>query len=258
MLTLRPATDSSPRERILVIGASGAGKSYGAATIAEACPDRTVHVIDNDAAWGRMAEHLSNVQIWEAQSWSEHVDALKAINKTMGREDWLVVDMLSACWDLVQDHYTEQVFGESVEDYFLQIRKQLEQQKQNNKNLGAFDGWIDWQVINKLYRRLQLDLLKTPGHQYAIAGVQKLGDEDRKNRDITATFGPYNLRPTGQKKTAHNFHTVILCTKTRTEQYQLTTIKDRNRTELTEEPITNFAKTYLRQIAGWKPRKQQG
>ena len=229
-------------ERILLIGAPGSGKSFSWLTIAAANPDHQFHCVDTDAAITRMMRKpLPNVHATVAFEWQDMMDALQSFK--LDENSWVVIDMISAFWDAVQRYFSEQVYGVDLDEYWLEARKS---QKKGN----PFDGRTDWGTVNRIYNRFTMGLLKVPGHLLATAPVEQIAS-DEKDGGILATFGAYGVKPRGQKHLAHLFHTVLLLTKSRTNEYRYTTIKDRARKDVEKQPLTNFHRDYLQAIGGW-------
>jgi hypothetical protein len=182
------------------------------------------------------------------------IPAIDAINAKMGVDDWLIFDSMSPTWEAVQEWFIERVHGQSIDDYFMDVRMKKENTKgKDSKALGALEGWMDWPVINKVYFRLYKQLMATPGHLYMTA--EQVAVNDDEGREIKGLFGPYGVKPRGQKKLGHLPQTVLLFTKNRAGEYAITTIKDRNRIELESQPIEDFMRDYMVKIAGWRPTK---
>jgi len=250
------------RERILSFGVQGVGKSNAILTVARKCPDVTFHVIDTDysesyaRALDSEYEGLENVEITRVSpdDWENMIPAIDAINAKMGVDDWLIFDSMSPTWEAVQEWFIERVHGQSIDDYFMDVRMKKENTKgKDSKALGALEGWMDWPVINKVYFRLYKQLMATPGHLYMTA--EQVAVNDDEGREIKGLFGPYGVKPRGQKKLGHLPQTVLLFTKNRAGEYAITTIKDRNRAELESQPIEDFMRDYMVKIAGWRPTK---
>lgn len=255
-MTLRPKI--SPRERILTFSTFGAGKSNALLTIARKCPTDTFHVLDNDFAYERLLAtdfaDLSNVHVTNCDEWQDYIPTIKRIGGDMGRDDWLVLDSTTATWDAVQGWFVEQIHGESIEEYFMEVRaKKAANRNSDKKSLGALEGWMDWPVINKQYVRLYNALLNVTGHLYLTAELTVLGSESDEDRETKALFGPHGVKPKGQKRLGHIPHTVLLLSKSRTGEYRMTTVKDRGRREVEQEPVTDFSKDYLMRLGGWRP-----
>lgn len=238
---------SVARERILGFGGSKVGKSEAFLSIAKKCPDAHLYVIDTDFAIERMLEDgaVSNITYRTGVTeWAEYVEAVREFSKQMGRDDWLVIDFMSDAWDAVQTFYIDKRFGKSAEDYFLAHALA-------NKKGNPLDGDKDWSVINKLYFAWVTEVLKAPGHVYATATARATGDRD--SAEQKSTFGMLGSRPEGQKKLAHDFHTLAYFSKDRAGKHLLTTVGDRKRRLLDRVPCADFATTYLMAVAGWRP-----
>lgn len=260
------------RERLLVAGPQGTGKTRNILKVAAACPDNTFHVIDTDDSYPRMMEEglrrgelpeLPNVNIldvpsgeptWASAEFLDYAEAMRELRKDIERDDWLVVDQGTPTWDAVQEYFTDKVFDSNIEEYFLEVRIEKQKAKKgkggkDSKSLGAFEGWMDWPVINKLYRVLHKEITTWPSHVYMTAEVTQMSKED--SRDDRKTFGPYGVKPKGQKRWPYIVQTVLLTAKSRAGVYTLTTVKDREREELEEEEFEDFAEDYLMEVAGW-------
>lgn len=260
---LRPPAERLT-ERILLFGPAGSGKSTAAATIASLAQktksDARFHVIDTDLAWDRMLfegyQDLSNVDVHVALDWPEYRESLAKIRSVAKPQDWVVVDLVSNAWETVQSYFTEQVFDRDIGDYFLQVRKEL---KAGKKSLEAFSGWVDWSVINAMYKTWANDLLfKTRANVLCTAKMAKVYAE-QDDKATRMLFGPHGVKPEGQKALAYQFHTVLLTGEQKigagdeaVSQWTLTTVKDRERERLTKTPVRNFALDYLKRVGGWK------
>lgn len=265
-------------ERLLVAGPQGTGKTRNILKIAARCPDDTFWVIDTDDSYPRMMEEglrrgelpeLPNVHIldvpseeptWASAEFPDFTKALKELRSEVSRDDWLVMDQGAPTWDAVQDYFTERVFDSNIEEYFLEVRIEKEKAKKkkgaDSKSLGAFEGWMDWPVINKLYRVLHKEITTWPSHVYMTAEVTQVSKED--DRDDRKTFGPYGVKPRGQKRWPYIVQTVLLTAKKRAGVYTLTTVKDRERPELEDEEFEDFAVDYMMEVAGWQEENGTG
>jgi phage terminase small subunit len=242
------------RERILVYGQPGSGKSYAHLKIAEGYPRSKFYVIDTDDSMPRMLNgefsHLANVEAYAAQDWAGCCKALDDIKPNVTSEDWLVVDMLCSVWDFVQSFFVEEIFGQDIASYFLQARKEL---KQGASSLSALRGWTDWGVINKLYQTWINEIAyRLPCHVFFTCKATRVGQDDEADiRDMYSTFG---VRPEGEKRNTYRVHSVFLLTHDRNGFY-MSTVKDRGRVRLENTSLTpeqNFATKYLQLFAGWE------
>lgn len=261
-LTYKPPLPENQPERILGIGAPGTGKTHALFTILEMLPDVRGHVVDTDesANWSRMIYGTSlqeRVTVYRAEpdDWEAQLELTEEATAACKPGDWFGFDSMTHPWAAVQEWFIEQVQGTDIADYFMQVRMQKAEAKEKKKSLGALDGWMDWPVINKQYRKLLKIIRSCDGHVYLTAEAARVGDDDDK--DVRLTFGPYGVKPAGQKRLGFFPHTAVLFSKSRSGEYALTTIKDRNRgelkpVELEDKKIESFGKDYLRDVAGWK------
>lgn len=266
------------------MGVQGVGKSRALLDIARKCKTDTFYVWDNDksaerllaTAYRDITERESvethglgvaygNVVVRDAdeEDWEEFLEWVTEARGVVRFDDWINVDSMTPTWPAVQSWFTDQVFGDDIADYFMQVR--LEKAKRNErakkgegdsaKTLGAFEGFMDWPVINKQYAKIYTLLRKIPCHVMLTAEAVPLAKEDSKDKELMAVFGAYGVKPAGQKRLGHKPMTDLLLTKTRVGEYYMTTIKDRGREEVEEMEWGDFAVDYLSKLAGWKMRK---
>ncbi len=247
------------------MGGPGTSKTTSWLNIAkwsvETGSDAHFHVIDTDRTVTRMlhgqysmvSDHLTHHL---ADSWPDYVDALDLIYKEARPQDWVIVDMAGSAWPAVQEYFTEQVFGSDIGNYFLEARIAKEQRDQvsgkKGKNLGAFDGWVDWQVINAMYNSWEKRLLFKSKFNVLCCTPADPVNRDTDSAESIALYGTYGLKPMGQKYLGFHLSTVIITEKRANGVYTLTTVKDRERRELVKAPVTDFTETYLLDVAGWK------
>ena len=266
-MPLRPF--SAAPERILAFGPAGSSKTTAWLNIAKFAEitgsDARFYVIDTDFAVDRMLLGYPNltvslpsdpypndarIHLYPTFDWREYVSALAQIRQRARPGDWVIVDFISNAWTAVQEHYVDQVFHQDIGDYFLKVRKELDR---NASSLGALEGWVDWQVINPLYKRWANDLLyRGRYHLYCTAKSDTLSS-DRKPTESPQTrqlFARYQVKPVGQKDLPFQFHTVLLTGRSGTD-YTITTVKDRERPEVSSLTIANFTNEYLVGVAGW-------
>ena len=288
--TWRPA--GRARERIIAFGIEGSGKTYDYFTIARKTPGDMMWIIDTDNSTERMLEtdftdvgvyeewrskdHKDGVMqlddewcvedgsvvIFHAENWEELKWSVDRIRNLADKNDWIIIDSVSLAWDMVQSWYTRQVFGSNIDEYFMRIRMEVEAKNRaggkgnEQKSLGAFEGWVDWSVINPQHKSTINDLLQFPPcHLFACAEVQALNKEDN-DRATRQLFGRLGIKPKGQKRIGHNVQTIIYKSMTGQgdgEAWKATTLKDRGRSKFDGEEIEDFALTYLFKQAGWRP-----
>jgi len=244
------------RERILTIGPPGAGKTYQFLLLARRLKDKGVRcfVIDTDDSYARMLSvgfsDLDNVTLFPAFEWPDFRKAAQRVMQDAKEGDWVSLDMADIAWTSVQRYYIAEVFGGEMGEYFLEARKKI---KRDAKSLfagrdAALKGWLDWPVLTRLYEDSMLSLIyRSPAHLYATSKPQVVSDDDDSlTKDL---YGPYGVKPAGQKALGHQFHTVILFTFNKDGWY-MTTIKDRERKRLEKVKLINFPIQYGK-VAGW-------
>lgn len=255
------------RERILLYGGPGTGKSRSVASIVLHCSDVHHYIIDNEIDnYARMfAEdpflapllERDNYTIYpvDSQDWLEQLHATQEAGDKAQAGDWLHFDMVTDTWEAVQRWFTQELFNADLSEYFLASRREIEKQKERggrgSKSLEAFDGWTDWSVINPQYKLLYRVFMGTKAHVSLVAEEDKVRS-DGDDKSMKATFGEVGWKPKGQKKLGHIPHTVIRLTKNQRDEWMMTGVKDRGRGLADEVKFTDFAKSYLLGIAGWK------
>lgn len=261
-MTLILENKAGARERILAFGGAGTGKTHDWLTIAdsyakaakEGAPLGKFYVIDSDFTVERSMEAYpdveSVVEYAPTPEWEDYIKAIESFNKKMTRNDWLVIDMASPLWEMAQEYYISRIFNKDMDDFYLQFRETA-------KKGGAMDGFKDWSVINKIYKQnVSNHLLRCQGHLFATAAATPLsGDLDSK--EMKAIYARFGVKPVGQKHLSHMFHTVLWKQAPKTDNWTLTTIKDRARPSLMATQVTDFVEDYLVTVGGWTRRETE-
>lgn len=264
------STNPAP-ERILAFGPAGSSKTTGFLNIARFSirtkSESRFFVLDSDFAMDRMITGYPEIPftiigdpqyqnpnakliIYPVFEWTEYDAAVKSIHRTAKPGDWVSVDFIGNAWSAVQEFYVDQVFHKDVGNYFLQVRKDLDG---NAKSLGALEGWVDWQVINPIYRKWVNTLLfRGRYHVYATAKSDLLSSDKKPTEDAQtrSLFARYQVKPVGQKDLPFQFHTVLL-TGRKGDDFTITTVKDRERPEVSSLVVKNFTTDYLVNIGKW-------
>lgn len=258
-------------ERILTMGVQGTGKSKALFDIAANCPDVRFRIVDTDYSQsaGRLLElgypDLTNVEYrWVDQDdFVEMHETIEEFAEATDEGDWLGVDSMTPTWTAAATWFINNLHGEDDDAFFMAAREELERQnakakakgEKQNQTLGALKGWTDYTVINKAYRRrIYAPIRRCKGHVYMTSEVTSLSDDDDK--EIRNLFGRYKIKPAGQRSLGNFPSTVLLLTTTRTGEWNITTIKDRERPEFDDDELEEgFFKEYIRAVAKFKPRK---
>ena len=265
------STDPAP-ERILAFGPAGSGKTTNILNVARfsqitKAPTK-FYVVDTDFAMDRMMAGYpeirfsifgdSNFQdpdarltIYPCFEWRDYSRSLADIQMQARPGDWVAVDFIGTAWTAVQEEYVNEVFHKDIAEYFLQVRKEM---TKGDKTFTALEGWIDWPVVNAMYRKWANRLLfRGRYHLYATAKSDNLSSERKPIEDapFRALFARFQVKPVGQKELPFVFHTVLLSGR-EGDKRTLTAVKDRERAEVVGLEIKNFTTDYLVNVAGFK------
>jgi hypothetical protein len=245
-------------ERLLVFGPAGSSKTTGILNIAKFAAltqsDAQFYIGDSDGALPRMMTGYPTIQdrvhISPLYDWPDYVTFGKLVLSKARPQDWVSVDFISNAWSSVQSNFVESIHGKGMGDYFVFQRK---------ADAKTLEGWTDWNVINAMHRDwLKPLIFKGRYHLYCTAMSDQLSSEKKptESKEVRSLFLPYGVKPAGQKELPFQFHSLLLAGKSSSPvngtQYTLTTVKDRERSEMTGKIINNFTMDYLVDIAGWK------
>lgn len=267
------------RERLVLFGMEGVGKTSAAWQIALRTNAKTIWYVETDNTADEFAEseqyadvgireewvnrqrdttYYNNsdgrVVLLRVRSWEEYVWAMEKAFKEAERDDWIVIDNQSNMWTGVQDWYVVNAYGKSSADFALEVRKK--QIANNEKGTVSQEQFTDWGAINPQYNEhVRRYILNPPCHILMLA-MQKPLDDKERDKEAKATFGPYGVKPVGQKAIGQDARTVLLLTKDKrfsSEKYLLTSCKDREREKLDAAEWGDFVGDYLVKVGKWKP-----
>ena len=246
------------KERILLYGGSGSGKSSAAFHIARFYQQTNtpgkIYIADTDSAAYRTYEagykDLDNIEVLPIYDWA---DMLKLGKMTFGVNDWLSVDFISSSWQMIQDWYADQLFDHDMSTQIMFTRAKIEEQnrdiKSREKAPQALDAWRDWPAINGLYFRWISSLFaREKVHIIGTSPAKEVGD--RTPPQTLALVKSIGLLPSGQKDLMHAFHTTIFMNKVNRD-YVFTVVKDRERDLVIGKSMVRFPISYLQDVAGW-------
>jgi hypothetical protein len=243
-----------PRERLMLMGATGSGKSQAAISIAK-MTDNPMYVIDTEwdnyerLAYG--ADDLDNLVIYPCMpdDWTAQRDALNEIMDRLKRDDWLVVDSTTPTWQAVQTWFGDLVMGDNLENLMLKARQELS----DGSNVNPYDGWTDWSVINAQYAAFSRKFFKANqkgAHVLLTAELDVLQDD--ADRAVRAEYGKWGAKPKGQKRLPYIPHDLLFMRRLKSG-WEMDTVKARGeRAEVDSLKLVDFAKQYLMGVAGWK------
>lgn len=255
--------DLASRERILLYGGFGSGKSHCWGKIGEYLrrgePMGRVFVGDTDMAAERVLEGWddagANIFPTDLEGWDDYM-AFVVKSRAMGKaDDWLVVDMVDKAWDTVQGEFVDKAFGKDIDEWFLEFRKD---HPEGGHALAGSYG-TNWTVINKMYQKWIMNVLRFPGHVLLISPADPVQEPGRDGKGgdsevVRDLYGRTGFKPKGQKSLGHQMSTVIFMQtiQTRETTWKMTSIKDRNRELMKGADNKDFVMDYLVRRAGWK------
>lgn len=242
------------RERILVFGGTGSGKSRTGLSIARKVIESGArwYCLDTDDGIERLlATEFQGLDITlrHAHRWPAYVDALEDFAGKLKPGDWLHIDLIDYAWGAVQGHFTHEVYGKGAGDFFLDLRKSADSPKDAQKKVAQEQMWP---IVNKLYKDwINPIIYELPCHVYACATATTV--DDRHDDKAVLKLYPSGVRPAGQKHLSHQFHTIVQLSGNQDKgEWFATTIKDRGRESMRDERVVNFPAQYLMKRAGWR------
>lgn len=267
------ASNAYIRERILSFGGAGLGKSFDFYCVMErhirTKSDAEFHIMDSDESAHIMMSDprfrdasgqplfytpegllLPQIHLHQIGDWTTLMAATNHIASHSKPSDWTLIDMIGPSYDWAQGDYTTRTYGKSLEDYYIE-RRQAKLKENKKSGFGSFEG-IDWNIIKPIFANFKESVVRWPTHLYAVTGVKAI-DSERADKDVKLMFGPHGVVPVGHKEIAHWFSTVIWKMSTTSDVWKAITIKDRSRVKFEGQPIEDFSRDYLMNVAGWKP-----
>jgi len=248
------------RERFLLMGGGGAGKTTAALSMIDASGQQAdVIDLDYSQAWERGIAldfpscedrvHVHSV----LPDWSDFIDKLEEIVDQHGDDKarWLVIDSVSPTWELVQSWYIGIAVGTDLGQHMAELRR-------DSENLKAYQASIvetmNWPAVKKEYGRLWRAIMSWKGHLILTAEVKAMKGE--KDAEVIALYGQLGYKPVGEARLHHVTSSTFLLQHD-SRGYRYTTVKDRGREDQEGEEVAGiddggFAQSYLRDVAGWK------
>jgi hypothetical protein len=247
------------KERILLYGGAGVGKSSVTLNIARHMPESTFHVIDMDYSmtYDRLlqteyqdVEERGNVKIHTVGTdWDLFTETFaKIISEANPDTDWITVDPATATWDMVQGWWSDTVIGNNIADHMAQLKRDSKDAREYS---AAIADTMQWPAINKQYQqKFYGQMHKWHGHMILCCEPNEIRrDEDA---DVKSTYGFVGYKPKGQKTLPHVAATNIFLDHPKIDQWRMTSVKDRGRELVEKVNLTSFADDYLVDVAGWE------
>lgn len=253
---------SARRERILAYGIPGAGKSTAwlaiAEWIAKTNAESRLWVVDTDMAWEAMRPddgHLDSiVEHFPIYEYEDYRPAVHKIRENASKDDWYVLDRGDVLWDSAQEGWSAAVEGKDIDEFFLLHRSQ-------GTSPGG-DYGSNWVQIKRMYRAMGIDLItRFRGHVLVCCAAEQVREKKGQfgdDADVFAKYQSVGMKPAGEKKLAHLFHTELFLVES-PSGYRMSTMKERKpfagegRGAVKGKPVSpDFVMSYLIGVAGWK------
>lgn len=237
------------RERILLMGGWGVGKSTAAVDIWEKT-DSNMYVIDTTYEADRNFDGNNPTSITRVEEWSEYMPAVKKARIKGEVGDWLVIDRMDTVWEQAQNGFVEEVFGKSADEWFLEYRKE----KSGHPLAGEYG--MNWNVIKKMYGAFMTEVMRFPGNVLVTARAENVTQPNRDGTggdspEIRQEYGKFGVKPAGEKNMPFLFHTVLWLNEPQQGQWVFTTVRDRGREQVKGKAMKSFVESYLVEVAGW-------
>lgn len=260
------------REKILAIGAAGAGKSFAWLSTAKRYPDHRFFAIDTDDSVPRMlsGERFQglaevdggNVVYLPARDWEGLQEATAAAVEQAVEGDWIIVDRISLPWDWIQAWFGKEIYGQDPADYVMMRRQELADKGRDRPALVGEFGQGDWVVMKKVYFAWLHSLVYlTSAHLFAATTPKRISDRGTGDAVLDELFGAFGMMPAGEKTMSHIFHSIfVMVHRARTGAHiengvevpgcwEITTVRDRERDSFDTKKLRDFGLEYVRKVA---------
>lgn len=245
-------------ERLLLFAGAGAGKTNAALSVIQYAAEGEMFVCESDysMAYDRAlatdyADVADRVHVTTADpDWDSYTEALAEVCTAGNPEtDWVDIDSISPSWEYVQNWYLQQVYGDDLPAFLTQLKREHKDDlKAYSKALSELMNWgtVKKEYAAKVYKPIQ----RWKGNIIVTAEAKKVGD--RENDDVAMEFGPIGYKPSGEPRLMYVASTNLFLSHPKRKVWKMTSTKDRNREELDDVTVENFAMDYLQDVAGWE------
>lgn len=274
-------TTNRAREKILLAGPWGSGKSYARNrlinVLAKTGSDSRVYLFDTDdtydLAWDQYgADVMASVgDVWACTSYLDWVAGVETIIPKVTRDDWVVIDRLDLLWNHAQDYFIQKVYGVDSAEFYLEFAVDLEENPRLNAQgkpvkegspLAGAHGQ-KWDHIKRQYAEVLGQLIFPPttlasgkryghpGHVLSCVTVKELNSEQEKDSTIIRDFQRFGKKPAGEKNLPSQHHSVLMMSQG--PPWYLNTARERaGREYLNGVEVTDFVFDYLIGVGGWE------
>jgi len=248
----------SERERALLMGPPGSGKSYQLVKVYLYLMRRNIptFVVDLEDKLGAMlasAGATTPQNLYSVIEWDEIKGAVADIETKVKPGNWILFDRMDLTWPRVRNWYSLAKYEKELAE--IKVEKAKKMTKAAMFTPVFTQG--DWEPINEQYDSFALKLLyKFRCHVLMTCGIR--GVDEGSPQDI---FGHLGVVPRGQKELGHQPHSVFLLSQKKSGgniTWHITTAKDDmpspnggGREYFDNEQLFDFSLQYFQAMAGW-------
>lgn len=250
MKAITSTTEIELKERILLMGGPGTGKSHQLIKTISYLGEKgiRVYVIDLEDKITALFKKLnrgipSNVLLYVVPyDWEDTVEVGEEILKHVKPADWIMVDRADLSWTRVQRWYSQKKFKESLADRMLEADLKLSKKAMF---IPKFEQG-SWLTINEQYDSFIPKLLYRSGCNVMMtAGIREIAEDNPMD-----TFLNLGVAPRGQKELQHQPHSAFLLYQKIVDKkvvYYISTAKDDmpDRPFFSDDEIESFPKQYF-------------
>lgn len=233
------------REKILVGGGTNSGKTLTIIHLAVLFPDRQVWAFDAEGDINLTVEEmglvgqLPNLTVVEVKpNWTEFTAKYNEAKAVLTPQDWMCFDMMGVFWDLAQNSFSRDVFGESPSQHIITLRREAKK-----ADFGGFDGLTDWTVIKRMHNEDIFDdaIRWSPFNVLATTSLTDFSPKEKVPQTglegiMAREFG---MKLEGEKHNKFRFRTIaVLYYKIREKKYCFKLVKEKG--SPMQEPLQEF------------------
>lgn len=231
------------REKILIGGGTNTGKTVAIIHLSYLYPDRKVWVFDAEGDVSLSVEEMGivppNLTIVSVKpDWKEFVEGYKEAKAVLTPQDWMCFDMMGVFWDLAQNYFSKEVFGESPSQHIIALRKVAK-----NVSFGGFDGLTDWTVIKRMHNEDVFDdaLRWSDFNVLATTSLTNFSPKEKvPTVDVEGLMATeFGKKLEGEKHNKYRFRTIaVTYYRAETGRFCFKLVKMKNK--LLKSPLTEY------------------
>ena len=235
------------RERILLMGAPGTGKSTQLLNVVNYVNEFGIHahVIDlEDKLTALLGNQIpKNMTLYTCVEWEELIDARDKILTTCKPDEWIFVDRVDLAWNFVQRFFSTKKYNIELAERLLD--KSIDMKKRA-MFIPRFDAG-DWPTINENYESfIGFVFYRSRCNALVTSGIRAVDPDSKNDIDIFSL----GINPRGQKELGHQPISAFLlqdAKKGKEHDYLITTAKEgtKNRVQFDHETLYDFTAQYL-------------